>query len=226
MKGAILAPLAVALIGACTPTPVTIPNDTALTPEAPEEFEQTRRGRERDPRYLPEIRPFRIDTLHTYYTQVNFWHQHRRHMSTNYQRGVFVPINSRARLSPVMRQDVSRTRMNEISELTVRLIDSQTTVRIMNVSRHSKVSMNEMVYRMFSPGPVDLSVFGEEMQSLIKSGTLREGMTRYQVLLTRGYPPAHQTPSLEGDTWMYWSSRFSSSALVFSEGRLIGNPGR
>jgi hypothetical protein len=226
MKGAILLLLAVPLLGACAAAPATISHEPALTPEALEELERTRRSRALDPQYLPEIKPFEIDTLRTYYTTVNFWRQFRQHLSTNYQRGVLVPINSRARLSPVMRQDGARKHRSEIAELTVRLLDSETTIRITNVSRHSKVLVNDIVYRMFSLKPVDLSVFDEEMQSLITSGTLREGMTKYQVLLTRGYPPAHETPSLESDTWTYWSSRFSSHALAFSKGRLTGDPGQ
>ena len=226
IKGAILLLLAVPLMGACAAPRATIADEPALTPEALEELERTRRSRALDRQYLSEIKPFEIDTLRTYYTTVNFWHEFRRHLSTNYQRGVLVPINSRARLSPVMRQDGARKHRSEIAELTVRLLESETTIRIVNVSRHSKVLLNDIVYRMFSPQPIDLSVFDEEMQSLIASGTPREGMTKYQVLLTRGYPPASQTPSLESDTWTYWSSRFSSHALVFSDGRLTGDPGQ
>lgn len=224
MKQATLLLLTASLLGACAPTPASVPDDAALGPEAIGELERARRSRVRDPHYLPEIRPFEVDTLHTYYTRVNFWYEHKRHLTTNYHRGVFVPINSRARLTPVMYREVSRRRMDEIAELTVRLVDSKTTIRIMNVSRHAKVSLNEVVYRMFSPEPVDLSVFDDQMQLLIKSGTLRQGMTKYQVLLTRGYPPAHETPSLESDTWTYWSSRFSSHVRVFSKGMLTADP--
>lgn len=224
MKQAILVLLATSLLGACAPTPASVPDDAALTPEALGEVGRTRRSPARDPHHLPDINPFEIDTLRTYYTGVNFWHEYKQHLTTNYQRGVFVPVNSRVRFSPVMHRDGPRRRMDEIAELTVRLIDSKTTIRIMNVSRHAKVSLNEVVYRMFSPEPVDLSVFDEKMQLLIKSGTLRKGMTKYQVLLTRGYPPAHETPSLESDTWTYWSGRFSSHVLVFSNGMLTSDP--
>jgi hypothetical protein len=224
MKKAILVLLATSLLGACAPTPASVPDDAALAPEALEGLERARLSRVRDPRYLPEIKPFEVDTLHTYYTRVNFWHEYKRHLTTNYQRGVFVPVNSRVNLTPVMYRDVPRRRMDEIAELTVRLLDSQTTIRIMNVRRHAKVSLNEVVYRMFSPEPVDLSVFDDQMQLLIKSGTLRRGMTKYQVLLARGYPPGHETPSLESDTWTYWSSRFSSHILVFSNGLLTTDP--
>ena len=33
----------------------------------------------------------------------------------------------------------------------------------------------------------------------IKNGVLRFGMTKEQVLMSRGYPPAHETPSLDFD---------------------------
>jgi len=38
--------------------------------------------------------------------------------------------------------------------------------------------------------------------------------------MTRGYPPRHKTPSLDGDTWVYWSSRFVHRTLVFQDGLL------
>jgi hypothetical protein len=219
VKGAIRLLLVVPLMGACAAPPATVSDGTTLTPE---DLEPVRESRVLDPQYLPQAEPFEIDTVRVYYTTVNFWHEFRRHLSTNYQHGVLVPVNSRAKLSPVMRQQGARKHRSEIAELTVRLLDSETTIRITNVTRHSKVLLNDIVYRMFSPEPVDLSVFDEEMQSLIRAGTLKEGMTKFQVLLTRGYPPRHQTPTLESDTWIYWSSRFSPQTLVFSTGRLTG----
>ena len=100
-------------------------------------------------------------------------------------------------------------------------MDSKTTITIINVRSYSKASKYEIIYRMFSPEPVNLELFAEETQSLIKAGQLGEGMTRYQTLLARGYPPAHRTPSLQSDQWVYWSSRHQSDVVNFVDGRLV-----
>src|SRR5512138_3873224 len=55
----------------------------------------------------------------------------------------------------------------------------------------------------------------EEMGEAIRAGTPRLGMTKTQVLLTRGYPPTHETPSLSGPRWKYWQNRFGTRMLVF-----------
>jgi hypothetical protein len=43
--------------------------------------------------------------------------------------------------------------------------------------------------------------------------------------MARGYPPAHETPSLDGDRWIYWSSRFANHPITFVNGRLAGGRG-
>ena len=54
---------------------------------------------------------------------------------------------------------------------------------------------------------------------------LRKGMTREIAIMARGYPPAHETSSLESDRWVYWSSRFVKLTVVFSNGRLSDGRG-
>jgi hypothetical protein len=50
-------------------------------------------------------------------------------------------------------------------------------------------------------------------------------MTKEQVLMTRGYPPRHRTPSLEGNRWVYWSSRVVQLTVVFDGDVLIEGRG-
>jgi len=169
-------------------------SDTA----APEEADPENPNRVLDVAYLPEIEPFTIQERRIYYTRVNFWYEFDTHLTTNYARGQLVPINSRVELRPLF--DTSRIRRKpRILELRVRLVDFETFISIKNIESYSGTSMYGIVYRMFSPKPLNLDVFDEEMQAPIKTAQLREGMTRYQALLARGYPPAHRTPTLESD---------------------------
>ena len=45
-------------------------------------------------------------------------------------------------------------------------------------------------------------------------------MTREQVVMARGFPPGHKTPSLDADIWTYWTSRHGSQTIVFTNGVL------
>jgi hypothetical protein len=45
-----------------------------------------------------------------------------------------------------------------------RLLDSDTTITIGNIEKYSQTSLHEIIYRMFSPEPVGLGLFDEEMQ--------------------------------------------------------------
>lgn len=49
----------------------------------------------------------------------------------------------------------------------------------------------------------------------IEQGLIEAGMTKDQVLMTRGIPPAHRTPSLDSPTWTYWQNRWDSLVVYF-----------
>lgn len=52
-------------------------------------------------------------------------------------------------------------------------------------------------------------------RDLIEQGLLEPGMTKDQVLLARGIPPGHRTPSLESPTWTYWQRRTDTMVVYF-----------
>ena len=47
----------------------------------------------------------------------------------------------------------------------------------------------------------------EPVRSAIEKGTVVNGMTREQVIVSVGYPPTHKTPSLDAPVWNHWQSR-------------------
>ena len=54
----------------------------------------------------------------------------------------------------------------------------------------------------------------------IAAGQLAEGMTKEQALLARGYPPAHQTPSVEQNDWIYFETPGFIDRVVFVDGKI------
>ena len=49
----------------------------------------------------------------------------------------------------------------------------------------------------------------------IENGLVEPGMTKSEVLLTLGYPPAHRTASLESPIWTYWRNRWETYTVYF-----------
>ena len=144
----------------------------------------------------------------TYYTQHNFKFERGRHLTTNYWRGEFVQLNSKAKV-------ISITDKNMVLEINGR------SITIRNIAKFSKRTIAEVAENLLSPDPV---LIGNNFANDIKFGRLRYGMTKQEVIMTRGYPPGHKTFSTESDFWIYWSSRFVTHSLAFENGKL--NEGR
>ena len=60
----------------------------------------------------------------------------------------------------------------------------------------------------------------EKVRKAIEGGMVEPGMTREQVLMAVGYPPAHRTPSLESSMWTYWTNRWATYQVYFDGDRV------
>lgn len=159
----------------------------------------------------PEITP---KVGETYYTRFSFHYERGRYLTTNYARGTLLPLNTKVRLLSI-----------EDDELELQVAESGEKIDIENVRKYSGEDISGIAKRMLAAKATDLEPFDDETESAIQSGTLRMGMTKQQVILARGYPPAHETASTESDRWVYWSSRFVKHTLVFKDNRLVEGRG-
>ena len=66
----------------------------------------------------------------------------------------------------------------------------------------------------------DLSRFSDQERALIRAGEVGVGMSREAVILALGYPPSHQTPSLQNQAWTYWRDRFRTFVVEFENGKV------
>lgn len=84
------------------------------------------------------------------------------------------------------------------------------------------VAFDDYLRRVF-PDTNPLLKFGKKKSKLEQAaidGRVEPGMTRDQVILAIGYPPAHMTPSLEQDSWHYWTNRWHQYYVIFSKGKV------
>ena len=148
-----------------------------------------------------------------YFARHTFMYEKGVHNATNYWRGTLVPINTRVYLISI-----------DAKSMLLRL-DNGETVRVENVPEYTRTDISTIARRMLSRTPVPIERFDKATTAAIKNGVLRFGMTREQVIMARGYPPAHETPSLDQDSWKYWSNRFVIQTIVFENGTLARGRG-
>jgi hypothetical protein len=134
--------------------------------------------------------------------------------ATNYARGVIVPINTPVKIDAIRGDSISLHR-----------IDTGDKFDVKNVEKYTRKTMTELARLLFSDEETKLERLPSELAASIRNGEMRKGMTKEQVLMARGYPPAHETPSTELDRWVYWSSRFVKQTIVFYNGRLAEGRG-
>jgi hypothetical protein len=139
-----------------------------------------------------------------YFTRYTFKYEEDERLATNYWRGETVPINTKVTLVSLGK-----------NSFTLKFVEGGATLKVENVEKHTKRPTLQVAREMLAAKPTAIEKYGKEMEDAINTGTLRLGMTKTQVLLARGYPPGHETPSLEGSTWKFWSSRFVYLTLVF-----------
>jgi hypothetical protein len=153
--------------------------------------------------------PAEVSTGKDYFTRFTFHEEKNEHKTTNYARGAIVPINT-----PVKLISMSG------SKLTLKRLDNGQEIKVENENKYTKKSIPEIAAMMLSAQKTPIEKLPDEVASAIRNGDMRKGMTKELLLLARGYPPAHETPSIEGDRWVYWSSRFVKQTVIFVNGRL------
>jgi len=148
----------------------------------------------------------------TVYTSIPMWEENNKIYGTNYRFGTLIPINSPVRILSA-----------DIKAIVFVYQGERKTFYIMQ--RHTKVDTSVTIARTFSDTPVDFSKYSSEMQMNIKRAKITNGMSKGQVILTRGYPPYHQTNTLMQNTWKYWNSRRGTQKINFVKNIVVNRPG-
>jgi len=157
----------------------------------------------------PEITP---QPDQSYFTRYNFWVEKERHITTNYSRGELIPFNTKVTLKSIGKKKM------------VLDVDGR-KITFVNAKKHTQRDLNKIAAELLSPNKLALGKISRDRRNDMESGTMRLGMTKEQVLITRGYPPRHKTASTKSNNWVYWSSRFVQLTIVFEKGKLARGRG-
>lgn len=157
----------------------------------------------------PEDPPPSAQIGATYYTQVGMYYEKGHYRTTNYGVGVFLPMNSAVELIEFGRKS-----------FTVAIVKTGETVECVNYPKHTNWSLVESFDKLFSPQKVSLLKFNANERKYIESGQISKGMSKAAVIAARGYPPSHETPSLQRDQWKYWKNRWDTIIVKFKNDRV------
>lgn len=135
------------------------------------------------------------------YTKHGFHHEKNRHLATNYIRGFYIP-------------PATKVTVTEVTVKSAKLLINGNTVEIVNVEKYTNKSMEGLLERMLSKESFTPQI-SPKFQVNLKTGQPAIGMSKDEVVLCIGYPPAHATGSLDSPVWKYWFSRFDTKNLIF-----------
>lgn len=144
-----------------------------------------------------------------YYTQFSLFQEKNNYRTTNYRKGILVPINTEVTLVSMDKSDAK-----------LRITSSGEILNIENVQKYTLDPMPIAFSKIVSTGKVDLNQFSPAEREMIQVGQVKPGMSKKAVIAAIGYPPQHETPSTEGDRWTYWANRYDKFIVVFKNGKV------
>jgi hypothetical protein len=157
-----------------------------------------------------EVLPSSVQIGATYYTQVGMFYEKGRYRTTNYGVGIFLPVNTSVKLTEF------GSKM-----FTVSLEDTGETIEFYNYPKFTNWTQAEAFEKLFGREQVSLLKFNAVERKHIENGSIGPGMRKSAVIVSRGYPPSHETPSLERDQWKYWKNRWDTIIVSFKNDRVV-----
>lgn len=151
----------------------------------------------------------KIESNAKQYTQVGMWYDLKKNgvnmvEGTNYNVGVFIPVNAEVTFVESAKEGVIFNYQGQ-------------QVYIRNIAKYTKLDTEAFLKRTFAASPADMSGLSSAEKASIAKGEIKAGMSKKAVLLSRGYPPAHATPSLDNNRWRYWKNRWATMYVEFGE---------
>lgn len=151
----------------------------------------------------PEVpHPFNGQTR---YLCCNLYYEKDKTNDANWQAGTKVPFGTRVHIERVRRGSVDFTP------------EGHPTITLAYKYGDKAVPFDTYLDQLF----VDADPHGKlrkvpaKRVEVIQNGQLEKGMTREQVLMSRGIPPSNRTPSLDSPTWTYWKNRWDAQVVYF-----------
>jgi hypothetical protein len=149
------------------------------------------------------------------YTCCNMRYEKPEITDVNYQQGAILPYGTRVQIVEVKKNAV-RFQPDGHPEITL-------------VYRHGRkiYPFEQYLDRVFLTDDPRRSKkkISAKVAKQIEQGLVEPGMTKAEVLMAIGYPPAHRTASTESPIWTYWRNRWETYVVYF-DGDKVDRIGR
>lgn len=163
------------------------------------------------------------------YTSHNIWYGRRTNIldAINFKSGNILPAGTKVEfLKCGIRHKQRIGQLNDPSELPYvdfKPFGFEKIFRVyLNKNNQRNLSIIELKERMLTPETFDELVEGlQEFEiEAIKQGKIVPGMSKKAVIISYGYPPRDDTPSLNANIWIYWQGLTKKFIVEFDENEL------
>jgi hypothetical protein len=151
------------------------------------------------------------------YTAHNLWYNdnpgddEEEISALNYQKGMIIPFGTEVKIDEVDDDCVTFTTVKDGRQYE---LDFPQKWMLFPVREYIKQAFTGK-----SEQDLEKEIAPEKLK-FIKKGIVEKGMTREEVILAYGYPAPFRTPSLEEDTWIYWTEPMRSKRVVFKKDKV------
>jgi hypothetical protein len=165
------------------------------------------------------------------YTCCNLHYEKPDISDVNYQQGTLLPAGTRVQIMEVRGNKVTFAPVGHPPiTLVLKYGDKQIT---MDQYLAREFLEQDPRAKLAAPAPAPAGRKGGKGQatakpatapnvrSAIEQGYAEAGMTKEEVLMALGYPPAHRTPSLDSAAWTYWQNRWRTFVVYFDGDKVV-----
>lgn len=155
---------------------------------------------------------FSDDSAKLMYVKHGFFEEKGKSVATNYGVKNCYPVNSafKVRLDKgLFSTDIIATSLKTGQRIVIE-----------NPKKYTKISTEKLLDRMFGEKKRNIGKHSAAVLKAIHKCRIIKGMTKDEVILARGYPPAHVTPSFSMNTWQYWYRRLEYGQVIFKDGKV------
>ena len=100
-------------------------------------------------------------------------------------------------------------------------MNTNTVVLFEYNKKRMEIPIEKYLQIITSPAKESLDNLSEADKKGIREGKLVYGMSKKGVMMALGYPATHRTPSLDSNTWVYWTNRFTTFEVNFNDKGLV-----
>lgn len=151
----------------------------------------------------------------TGYTTYNMWYEDPAMMSTvNYKRGTLLPAGTLVKNIRVFKKRYNPQQFISFN----RASDNQSFRVYFRRKFHPGKSIEDYRNMMFSKRSFKEQTANMSAREInaIRRGVLVIGMSKAAVKIAYGVPPQHKTPTLDCNSWRYWTSRMVTKKICFN----------